>query len=397
MKIPTIPADEYLLRTHALTYQQGDRQLYQCNLTLKQIEDILPDRRRDGEYELKIEGTNRGLNRNHAAGICQYMQDDPHKWMLGPMQITVNPDKIEVYPHLDDDGKETGMVELRIRNTHKRAIGIVDGQHRRRAVSDLLAILEAPTDQPHKASVQALAEQSIPVCIIPENDVAALRQIFVDFAKAKPIEGNTTAVFDARDAANLTAKWLAEESEVFKGFILNDRASIPPSSEFLLTINHLADCVRKSQVGFKGRWSREKNQHFKENPEVLQQLAMVWSDEFLPAAREEYADCKATKAGEINFFQHRQQSYAYRHQVLIFWAMLYHDWQAKEYDWKDLAQFLSTANLQRRDDDCLFVRHGMAETQPATLHSHQYYKRVALQGILKEAAEFNGLDPSVFR
>ena len=90
-----------------------------------------------------------------------------------------------------------------------------DGQHRRRAIKD---VLEALRHNPvFDKKLTSLREASLPVMLYAEDGIEALRQMFADAAQTRSIEGNTVAMFDQRDAFNLTALRIAEDSDLFAG------------------------------------------------------------------------------------------------------------------------------------------------------------------------------------
>ena len=57
----------------------------------------------------------------------------------------------------------------------------------------------------------------------------------------------------------------------------------------LVAINQLATTLKNLVVGYGRRVSRDMNDAYMLNLDALYQSCKTWSDEFLPASREEYS------------------------------------------------------------------------------------------------------------
>ena len=116
------------------------------------------------------------------------------------------------------------------------------------------------------AKLDSLRKASMTIVLYAEDDIKTLRQMFVDASKAKRIEGNTVTRFDRRNAFNLAAVWLAENSRLFEGRVEMERSTIAASSPDLFTINQLVAIVKSLEVGY-GRWvSRDLNEDLYARP-----------------------------------------------------------------------------------------------------------------------------------
>ena len=279
--LPTIdsPAVQYSLRVPAHRYRQGGRVVYLFTLDLATADGVLPQRVDDAV----IRDANRKLTPAHAKNIQDYLNDQD-EWVLGALMLGIAPDAVdfEMIAGYDDFGF------LSIRTNRAATMKIFDGQHRRRAIADILSALEKPDSVGGPAKLSELRGASIPVLLYAEDDVKVLRQMFVNAAKARPIEANTQARFDRRDAFNLAALRVAEDSSLFRGRIEMERPSVPRTSDRVMSINQLARVLKAVAIGQGRRITKERNLSYMDNLDSLYTECLAWTDQFLSAAREEY-------------------------------------------------------------------------------------------------------------
>ena len=229
--------ERYSLRTPSHRFRQGGREVYAFSLDLPTLDGLLPDRIDDRV----VKDANRQLTPSHARNIQTYLQDRDN-WLLGTLMLGIAPDAIEFQPYIADDDANVMVGELRILADREDAMKMFDGQHRRRAIKDAIRNLEA--NNPRSDTLAALRGASVPVMLYSESGQDALRQMFTDAARTKPIERNTVAQFDLRDAFNLAALWLSENSELFAGRVEMERASVPRTSMNIIAINQLAATLK---------------------------------------------------------------------------------------------------------------------------------------------------------
>ena len=131
-----VPAiKEQLFRIPAHRFKQGNRTVFTFALELAQLDSILPER----VDEDVIKETNRRLTPSHAKTIERYLleQDD---WVLGSILLGIAPDAVQFKPFPDDDGNQSPTFgELQIPLNRMNALRLFDGQHRRRAIQDVLS------------------------------------------------------------------------------------------------------------------------------------------------------------------------------------------------------------------------------------------------------------------
>lgn len=336
----TTEATQYSLRRPAHRYWQGGRCVYYFALDLETLDGLLPQRVDD----TMIREANRRLTASHAENIQEYLKtkDD---WLLGGMMLGISGSAVEFDSYKDEHGiPSPGFGELRILTNRVNTMRIFDGQHRRRAIQDTL--LKLADDGEQQERFAALRKAAIPIVLYAEDNLQALKQMFVDAAKTKGIEANTVARFDQRDPFNLAALHLEKESKLFGGRIEMERSTVARGGSYLASINQLAGFLRTTAVGYRGRVSQERKHSYRRELSELQNLCLTWADEFLPAAREEYEGLVTGEIENADIPEWRSRSLALSITTMNIFAGCYHDWTADGSDWKPLAKFIRGAFLK---------------------------------------------------
>ena len=353
--------NQYSLRTPAHHFVQGGRDVYCFTLDLRTLDGLLPHRvENDVVHE-----ANRRLTPSHAKKIEMYV-DERDDWLSGSMLLGIGERAIDFRPYPDENGEENPNIgELRIRGNWASTMRIFDGQHRRKAISDLLRRLSEEDDRSDK--YEALIEESIPIVLYVEDDIIALRQMFADASKTKSIEANTVTMFDQRDAFNLTALRLAEESKLFCGRVEMERTTVSRTSQRLVAVNQLASTLKTLDVGYNGRVRKDRNDAHLMNLDQLYERCEVWADEFLPAARWEYRGFLTGEISVADIPRIRTTSFAYNATVIRILAGCYHEWRKDGSDWRALASFFKDACLEpNRGAGTLLVDAGAVASGGAT-------------------------------
>ena len=274
-----IPArtNQYSLVIPAHRFRQGHRDVYYFSLDFETLDGLLPQRVEDN----LVRGANRRLTRSHAKNIQTYL-DEKDDWLLGALMLGIAPDAVEFDPYTNDLGDPANMNfgELRILTNRANTMRIFDGQHRRRAIQDILAELANASDGRRAQRLDSLRNASTTIALYAEADIKSLRQMFVDASKTKRIEGHTVTRFDKRDAFNLTAVRLAEHSRLFNGRVEMERSSVAKSSYHLLAINQLAAILKSLEVGHGRRVTKNLNEEYMLDLDGLYNRCRDWSDEF---------------------------------------------------------------------------------------------------------------------
>ena len=378
---------QYSLRVPAHRFRQGGRDVYSFALDLATLDGLLPER----IDEEMVQDVNRRLTPSHAKNIQRYLESARTNWLLGALLLGIAPDAVEFVPYADENNQSTdNFGELRILTTRKSSMKIFDGQHRRRAIADALSELES--DERRSDQLAALRQSSLPVVLYVEEDIKALRQMFVDASKTKAIESNTVTRFDERDAFNLAAMWLSENSDLFRGRVEMERTTVRRASEYLIAINQLAATLKTLDVGYSGRVSRERNSEHMLDLNALYDRCLKWADDFLPAARSEYDDLIAGETDDSEIPKLRPTTFAFNAAVVRILAGCYHEWTRDNSDWIPLAAFIRQASLmpgQSEGQGSLLVDAGVVPPGGTTPLPRAQEMTKAINYIVSKAKEWN--------
>ena len=340
----TTETNQYCLREPAHRYWQGGRCVYYFALDLQGLDGLLPQRVDEG----MIKEVNRRLTPSHAKNIQEYLRER-EDWLLGAMLLGISPRAVEFHPYSDEHGRPNiNFGELRILANQRNTMRIFDGQHRRRAIGDLIRELADTNNIPAERR-NTLLKTAVPVSLYEEEDLRSLRQMFSDASKTKKIEANVVTIFDGRYAFNRAAMHLAEQSRLFGDRIELEQTSVSASSSSILSINQLAENLKTLQVGINGRLSRTMNDKYMRDLDPVYQHCLEWADEFLPAARSEYEMLVNGESGSDDIPKMRRSSLAFSTTFVKILAGSYHQWRRDvSNDWKPLAQYVWTASLEPR-------------------------------------------------
>ena len=294
---------------------------------------------------------------------------------------------MEFTPYKDENGRPNeNFGELRILASFRNTMRIFDGQHRRRAIGDLILELAEAKENSSRYRGSALLQDSVPVALYVEKETSLLRQMFSDASKNRKIEANTVTRFDQRNAFNRAAVRLSEESSLFGGRIELERTTVPAGNASLMSINQLAKGLKATEVGIRGRVSRERNTDYLQGLDELCRRCSVWADEFLPAAREEYAGLVNGEIDNDTIPSLRRQSLAFNATFIRIMAGCYQYWLREvSQDWEPLAYYVHESVLTPGGGDSLLVDAGaMVPGHSSPVARHQEMEG-AINYIVQEA------------
>ncbi len=379
--IPTI-SNQYSLRIPAHRFRQGGREVYYFALDLETLDGLLPQRVDDSV----VREANRRLTPSHAREIQRYL-DERDDWLLGALMLGIAPDAVEFHPYLNEQGEPVNpnFGELRILTNRANTMRIFDGQHRRRAIQDILAELSNTSDEQRVDKLDSLRRASMTIVLYAEDDTGTLRQMFVDASKTKLIEGNTVTRFDQRDAFNLAAVWLADNSRLLRGRVEMERSSVAASSQNLLAINQLAATLKSQEAGYGRRVSRELNQEYMQDLAGLRRRCLAWSDEFMPAAREEFQGLLTGYIEDFEIPLYRATTFAFNVTFIRVLADCYSLWLREYGSWKPLAEFIRRASIDHGSGDGLLVDAGLVTPDGTTLFGRRQEVAGAINYIVGQA------------
>ena len=368
------------LRIPAHRFRQGGRDVYACVLDLSSLNASLPDRIDDRV----VRDANRQLTPSHARRIQTYLAERPD-WVLSALMLGVPPEMVEFRSYIEGDGATMQVGELRINAECPRAMKMFDGQHRRRAIKDVIRELELDAKRHNKLS--DLQGCSLPIMLYVEGDTENLRQMFADAAQTKTIERNVVARFDLRDPFNLAALWLEENSDLFVGRVGMERASVSRTSENIIAINQLSLTLKTLEVGYKGRVSKDLSDQYMLTLEDLNDRCQDWADDFMPSAREEYEWLMSGAIDNSEIPQQRAKSLAYSATVIRLLAGCYHEWTKDDSDWQPLAEFIRSSSLEPGSGKgALLVDAGLVAEGGITPFARAQLVTSAIEYIVHQAA-----------
>lgn len=325
--------------TPAHRFRQGGRNVYAFSLDLKTLNDLLPIRVDDKV----VKDANRPLTASHAKKIQKYLEDRDD-WLLGALLLGISPDAVEFQSYTSEPEEDRDVGQLTIRTDGVASMKMFDGQHRRRAIKDVLT--ELSQSARHSRKLSLLEGASLPVMLYVEDRIESLQQMFADASKTKPTEKNTVTRFDQRDAFNLAALWISEYSDLFAGRVELERASVSRGSQKIIAINQLAMALKTMEVGYRGRVSKDRNDEYMLELDSLYERCLTWSDDFMPIARNEYNDLMVGEVDNSEIPEERAKTMAYNATVIRILAGCFHEWTKDGDDWRPLAEFLRNSSMR---------------------------------------------------
>ena len=383
---PTIRnlSNQYSLDVPAHRFSQGGRDVYYFALDLETLDGLLPQRVEDSV----VREANRRLTPSHAKNIQRYLEEEDD-WLLGAMMLGIAPDAVDFEPYTDEqDQPETpNFGALRILTNRVNTMRIFDGQHRRRAIQDVLNELSDASDNKSASRLDQLRKASMTIVLYAEDNIGTLRQMFVDASKTMRIEGNTVTRFDQRDAFNLAAVWLTDNSQLFQDRVEMERSSVPTSSQCLLAINQLAAILKSLVVGYHGRVSRDMNDRLMQDLDGLYNRCRVWADEFMPASREEYRGLTSDEIANSEIPLWRARTFAYNVTFMRVIAGCYHLWLKEHDSWEPLAKMIHEASINYGTGHGLLVDAGLVSPNGAGLFARRQEVAKSIDYIIHLAQE----------
>lgn len=211
-----------------LRFEQGKRDMIQINVPADQISTLLQEKPSTGNDP--DSGKNRPEIKGHAEEVKDYIikriqQDKP--WILGTLTANVNPEKLEVI----DLGRGICLVIL----DRSVKLEITDGQHRKRAIKELL---ESPD-----AEEMGIAENNIPITLVLESSFRQCQTDFRDMAQSKGLDNSLLLSFGEYEGQIGITKHLVEKVGIF--YEKTEKIKKSPSSKkkLIYTNNFIARAV----------------------------------------------------------------------------------------------------------------------------------------------------------
>lgn len=327
---------EEVLTKQATRYTQGTRTVYGFSLNFGEIEEYLP--RRLPEDFAKLLETNRPIDPKRATLITEYISEQEN-WVLQPITLATNEELAEY-------DEKNGMLTVKEGAGEPDRFRIIDGQHRRQAIHQLLE-----KDRTASADNRSGWEtQEMGITLYVENTPKKLRQMFADIAETKPIDRATKVRFNTGDPFNNISLSVETESQLLKDRINTARPTTQIGKDTtILTSMELKDIVSIIATGrLQGKPGKQMCMEFaapnKEN-EVMEET-LTFLDEFLPKVHTDFNSIVQSELSSTEISLRRQDNLALYPIVMTFLARCFH--HAQDDDSREkLATHLSKQNWQR--------------------------------------------------
>ena len=380
-------------------YQQGGRTAYSLIMDLGTLDSNVPP----FVNPHRIDNANRRFFPSHSKSIMQYIYDRDD-WVLGAIMLGIDPDYVEFFPYVEDDGEESdtlGFIRIPL-DGGTSSISILDGQHRRMAIRDARELLRQEIHAQKELSSETgngrtlkrlqlkfdrLNEMAIPVMLYEEANVTDLRQMWADLAKTRPPDATTKTRFDGRDPFNRAAVELVESgrSTLLADKVEMERTTPGRTSNDLLAVNQLAKCLKVLKYGYGGRASRDRIREAEQNYEELIDVGLEWADDFLPSARKEYEELMSIETDGDFVSENRSEFVTYRASIMQMLAGCLYSWNESNLHWQDLASWLRNADFDLNSDTCIFLETGMLAAGDTTLIARKQYIDKTIDHIVTQA------------
>jgi DNA sulfur modification protein DndB len=209
--------------------KQGDRLMLQINVHATEIPTLLRNRSVDVNSNDPRSGKNRPVNEKHVQAIKDYIIERAsvgNKWILGAITANVDPERIK-YQHIWGD-----LYVVMIPNN--TSLEITDGQHRKRALSELVE-----SEGPERDYV---SNSTFPVTLVLEGDLDQCQTDFRDMAQTLAIAKSLLVAYGnfGRDAV---AKELVQSVDMFRHKTQMIKSTPGSRTKYIYTINYIAKMV----------------------------------------------------------------------------------------------------------------------------------------------------------
>ncbi len=199
MSLPAPASPPALYEGGAMRIERGGYALFQFAMRADHFADALPDSPQAIAQSGGTHIAQRGFMEPHARKITRYIAMNPTTWGFGPISIAMPESHIEWEPASENGYHQFGT--LLIPTGNKAAIKILDGQHRRSAISMLLGDkkLGGISTKQRNAGRDSLRRSAISIDLYVVNTERKAAQLFSDMAQARNVAAAERVVVDSRD------------------------------------------------------------------------------------------------------------------------------------------------------------------------------------------------------
>lgn len=167
----------------------------------------------------------RALNRNRVPGLTKYIVDNRHDYVFSALTASIDGEM--AFEAVQDDAGHTNRLGVLSIAMDARFL-INDGQHRRAAIEDAMAI--DPT----------LMEETIPIVIFGDEGLSRSQQMFADLNRHAIRPAKSIGVlYDHRDDESAVVRLVVLKSAFFRGVVETEKSNLSPRSGKLFTLSAL--------------------------------------------------------------------------------------------------------------------------------------------------------------
>jgi len=219
----------------AIGSQHGNRLMLQINVHAAEITTLLRSRSVTEDSNSPNSGKNRPINDKHVENIKEYIVErskSRNKWIIGTITANVDPSKIK-YQNIWGD-----LYVVFIYNS--TSLEITDGQHRKRAIQELIASEGIERD--------LISDATFPVNLVLEGDLQQCQTDFCDMAQTLAIPQSLLVAYSGfgKDAI---ARELVEHVDIFRNKTQKIKSTPGSKTGYIYTINYIAKLVSCAFAG----------------------------------------------------------------------------------------------------------------------------------------------------
>jgi DNA sulfur modification protein DndB len=209
-----------------LIFRQGKRKMVQINVSADDLPTLLqakPSTDNDPDS-----GKNRPEVKGHVDEIKQYILNRVGKgkpWILGTLTANVDPDKIELL----ELGRGICLVVI----PRGVKLDITDGQHRKRAIHELIESIES----------ELIADNDFPITLVLEGNFSQCQIDFRDMAQTKSLDKSLLLSFGEFEGRVGITKNLIERVPMFEDKTEKIKGSPATKKKLIYTTNYIAKAV----------------------------------------------------------------------------------------------------------------------------------------------------------
>lgn len=209
-----------------LIFQQGKRTMVQINVPADDLPTLLQAKPSIGNNP--DSGKNRPEVKGHVDEVKQYLlkrTKSNKPWILGTLTANVDPKDIE----LIELGRGICLVVIE----RKIKLDITDGQHRKRAIQELILSSEG----------QLIADNDFPITLVLEGDDRQCQSDFRDMAQTRQLDKSLLLSFGEFEGRVGITKNLIEKVSMFEDKTEKIKGSPSTKNKLIYTTNYIARFV----------------------------------------------------------------------------------------------------------------------------------------------------------